>query len=360
MYLGIVAWFIFCGLICNDNRKKVASDKSFYYMFFPLLVLVMGLRSASVGVDTRSYIMAFELASNHSIKEIINGDLHLAVEPLYLIFMKVISWIANDYYVFQVIYAIIYCSGMGFFIKNNTDKPLFATALFLGLDLYLNAFNLQRQMLAVMLSLLAWESMKKQKLKRTILFFVIAFCFHRTAIVFVLASLIYFCRKNKTVLRIITLAIIAMSIRFNTILEWLSLNVSEYKNYYGNHKMIQTAGGVWIIWIIVIIMSVITIMMKEKDAFDNNDNNKSVVKDDKVIAIFSLLYIIPNIIGLYFNSAQRIGLYFLPFVILLFINFERVLNESYRLKYRYGVMICFLAYFILTSQSSQYDYHFCF
>lgn len=352
MYIGIVVWFVLCGIICFNKKMRSASDKTFYYIFFLVLIVIMGLRNVTVGNDTHQYMVSFELASSHSIKEIVNGELNVAMEPLYLLFMKAVSWIVNDYYAFQFVYSFVYIGGMVYFIKHNTKNTLFATALFLGLDLYLTAFNLQRQMLSVLFSLLAWESMKKKKWKTVLFFWFFAFGVHKTAIVFILASLIYFFRKNKTILIIITLAIVGISIRFDIVIEWLSQNFAEYHNYYGNHKTIQTAAGIWAIWIIIIVLSVITILRKEEKTKPNND--------ERVIAIFSLLYIIPNIIGLYFNAFQRLGLFFLPFVILLFINFENVLKESYRRKYRYSVMICFLAYFILTSQSSQYDYLFCF
>lgn len=357
MYVGIVAWFVFCCFACYGDRKHTITNKNFYILFFPILIFIMGLRGISVGVDTKQYFAAYELASSHSIREIINGELNLAMETCYLLFMKVISWGGGSYYVFQFVYAIIYIYGMVYFIKKNTDDPVFATALFLGLDLYLTSFNLQRQMFAVMLLLLAWEKMKKQKWKTTILLVTLAFSIHRTAAVFVLASFLYFIRKNKTLIKLATFAVILLSIHFNKILAWLTVNVPEYRNYYGNHKIIHSAGGVWIIWILIITFSIFSILKKN----NKNNSDESLYTDEGIIGIFSLVYVIMNIVGLFFNYAERIGLYFLPFTLLLFLNVTKsIKNVEYQTVFRRSAIIGFLAYFILTSRSSQYDYTLCF
>lgn len=350
MYLVLVIWLFLCGMNHYALRKKIYKNKNdiiFISSFFIVCLLIMGFRNFSVGVDTITYKIDFEYVTRISINDILAGNSGLDLEKGYLIFMKVISYISNNYYLFQFIVSAIYLYGMGNFLLKTSNNIFLCATLFLGLDLFLMTFNIQRQMLAVMFAINGLIYFNNKQFTKGIIFWMISLLFHRTAIFFILANLIFIFRNNKNLLRAASAIIVVIGINYKRLIPLVERYMPHYYVYFRNQKVMHTARTVWVIWIIILIISTYILLTKRF-------NNK-----ERIIAIYSAIFVIMNIIGLYFNYAERIGLYFLPFCILLFDNFCKIFDKvQIKVIYNFSVVFCFIIYFLISSGSSQYIYEF--
>lgn len=120
-----------------------------------------------------------------------------------------------------------------------------------------------------------------------------------------------------------------------------------YNNYYSNQKEILEAGMVKIMWAIVTAISLYQIYF-----------SRSKNRYYSVYAMASLIFVAANVIGLIFNYIERLGMYFVPFVILMLEDFGENFEGTWiRRLYWITSGTCFLAFFLITCMSS-FQYHY--
>lgn len=346
LLIFINAIICFGGTLKSDHNRK-----HYVFLTFFVLMFVMGFRDASVGVDTESYSRSFSVISQLPFHSIFENIDKIGLEPGWILINKLVSIVFNSYYVFQFLYSIVYCWLALKFIERTSNNLFVGVILFLGVGLYTGAFNVQRQYLAMMLLANGYLDLSENKVKKTFVSLIIATLIHKTSIVFLIALVIYSLRNNKFIMRIMPLVIVAVALSYRKIISIAQTYMPYYFNYYKNNKGNQTASGVWIIWIIIILIAIICLYGKN-----------SKYNDFKPICIFSLAYVVCNIVGLYFNYFERLGWYFMPFVPVLFMEYgDKILAYKYRLLYLTGVTICFAAYYLFscyTGRDLQYSFWF--
>lgn len=320
-------------------------------VFFLSAALIMGLRNVSVGADTHNYSRYFEQISQSNWKQIIGNIRFLKYDSLeigYVTFVKICS-ILNENYIFsQLILSLFFCLSMAYFYKDNVKSKIILTTVFLGCGLYLLAFNINRQMIAVALTMLSWNCLLRQKKIRTVLLLLLAMTFHISAIVFLFAYFVYMFRKNKIALEVIITGVVIASINYRYVVNFISEFLSVYNRYFGNVRTKQTIGMSILLYGIILILAGYIFFNRGK--FGNLEC---------LYAIFSSVYVICNFIGVYFNYFERIGLYFLPFVVFeMDIIAKKIKAKSIARFYTAGVTISFSLYFLLSSTSTQYIYKF--
>lgn len=307
----------------------------------------LGFRTVSVGVDTETYRILFDIISNTDFTSILSGSYASTMEIGYALFMKICSLIINDYYFFQVVYSIIYCSLFARFILKETDNIYIGVVVFLGIGLFELPFNLARQILAVALVSNGWISFKNRNWKSLVLFMILAFLCHKTAILFTIVYILYFFRNNKLFIRLTPFIIAILVLTYEKWIKFGEVIFGGYGNYYSNMKIKQTAGLVWIVWLFVLFVALVILY-----------NFKKYNIELVLPAIFSIGWVACNIIGLSFNYFERIGLYFTPFIPLMFASSPGcVKNVFIRRIYIIGMTSSFLAYFLFgVLNSQQYIY----
>lgn len=347
-YIILIVWMIVCYVLIIKNRRfNVEKGKKFFYIFFFVgCTIVMALRSESVGVDTQRYAQLFEMTKSVTINDMLQVSTYNR-RIGYMLLMKLSGSMNGSYYFFQMVVSILfnYCSYK--FISKNCESPFLAVSVFLGCGFYLSALNVARETLAVVIVLCAWNLLQEHKNIKALLLFIIAFSFHTTALVFLIAYLIYMIKDKQWVLRLLPIGVLAAAINYKTIIDFAAVYFISYDNYYKNKKTVIEAGGVTLIWIIIIALSVYCVYNKKK--FSNMD---------RIYGVFCMICIVTDIIGMYFNYFDRLGTYFILFECLML---ESVANsiESLSTKklFKGGVSLSFLAYFLLSAlTSAQYSY----
>ena len=140
-------------------------DRDFFLVpLFLLLSLIMGFRAISVGVDTLNYYHTFMQISKMNFEDLLIGFTYDDAEIGYVIFIKLISMLFDDYFAFQIITSFLFCFFMIFFIRENAINYITSSVVFIAL-LYLLSFNISRQMLAVSMLAYGWCLYAKKKYK---------------------------------------------------------------------------------------------------------------------------------------------------------------------------------------------------
>lgn len=348
MYISLLLIINFIAIICfyKNKRIKLKNKKFFLFLSFMVLIFISGFRSLEVGVDTLNYYKHFNIILNSSFFDICTSFKYYSIEIGYNIVAKICSLIVPNYLFFQFVVSLICGIGMMKFIENNINNVYLGVILYLGLGIYLYEFNLSRQMLAVVFVINSWDFFLKKKNLLCFIFLLIACTFHITAIVFIIAFIIYYF-KDRRWIYILSISIITFFIfNYDVIIKIAQQIFPTYRNYFVNERTIQNVGFITILWIGIFVIAVLNIIKK---------NNSGL---DFCISIFSLIYIACNLIGLQFNYFERIGLYFLPFVIILIEKSKFLIPKNFRIYYLILLILIFSILFLKRASTDQYNYSF--
>ena len=353
VYVFLITWYIFlCGLyyFLHNKYDNKNVNKIFLILLFIPCSIIMGVRSSNVGVDTWNYERMFYYFSTLSWREICSSFYTDGIEMGFVLLNKLCSLIVDDYFFFQFVFSSVFCMLMALFIYNNSSNVLMSSIIFLGSGLYLTGFNIFRQMLAVAILANSINLLLKGEWKKVVLLVIIATFIHTSSIVFLLVILLYIFRRHVSFLKIILFISLFFAFDWHLVLSLTEHVAPEsYMKYTTNTQDAMNAGFVRILWFIVLVFSFVVVY------------KKSFLLWQKVIAVSCVVYVCSFWIGLNFNFFERLGLYFQPFIILLFDGIEeKVKPLTLRRLYSFFFIVCFTISFILSSRSDQYIYSFFF
>ena len=173
----------------EKNRKK--RWRWLFLAAFPMFVLV-AFRGHNLGNDTNSYLkfftkMVYTPWSDIFVVNALTSDF----EPGFVVFEKLITLITSSARVYQVIYSFIYLVSVVTF-ANRLEKYNFSFLYFFAtIGLYTFMFTGVRQCLAMCICLWSYPYIKKRKLIPFLILLLLAFSFHKSAILFIAAYFIY-------------------------------------------------------------------------------------------------------------------------------------------------------------------------
>ena len=188
-------FIILIGVFQFDLKGKKSGKSFWYYFIFFVLVLVAGLRY-KVGGDTYPVMDYFmyqpdlnHLTSYHFVET--------RYPPLWIIFVSAIKSISNEFFVFQLIHAIIVNSAFFLFFKKHSNKS-FTCILIYAVLLYFN-YNTEiiRTALSVSLFLLFGYDFLIQKkwIKYSVVIFL-SLGFHYESFILILFVLCHLTKNN--------------------------------------------------------------------------------------------------------------------------------------------------------------------
>lgn len=346
IYFVLIVWILIIKAIAKKTtiREWVVS-----FSIFGVMALIMGFRSIKVGIDTPNYADLFVEVSKDSWHNIISDFFYGSAEIGYVVFMKMISYISKDYYFFQFVESVIYCFGFAHFIRNNMHNYFLGCILFLGLGMYLPAFNITRQMFAVMIAINSVQPIREKRFIKAAILLLLAMTMHISAIVFLIVPICYYYKSSKVVY-VLPIVLLLSLFFFAPLLQVVADNFDKYHTYYDNtrdHKVVM--GSSLYSYILFLIISIF--------AFYFSTKKESEIK---IWSLLSMTYIGLVFIGMSFNYVERIGSYFTPFLFFVFefIGSYILTHKKQRLSkiYEVGVYACFIIFFFLSSLTEQYQY----
>lgn len=158
IYIAIFLYLITITYI-YDYRNDRRYLKLNYVISCIILIAVAGLRYR-IGYDTNNYMDSFESAI--PLSEIIDGR-QFKGDPLWMYINGLAKEIYNDFFVVQIIQAIIVNGAVFWFIRRHSPKPFLAVLLYFLLLWWNLCFEAMREAIAVAFFLFALDGLLLNK-----------------------------------------------------------------------------------------------------------------------------------------------------------------------------------------------------
>lgn len=161
------------GILLSSEFKK--KNRSLLMIVSLQLILLLGFRSNSVGIDTETYVTLFsyvEEGANITYLEIGN---------------QVLLWLAahlfHSYTVMLTMYATITVWPVFWVIRKESDNAFFSIIIYAGFMYYYWAFNGMRQAAAMSIALVAVHYLQCGKDKQFLIFTILSASLHKSALI---------------------------------------------------------------------------------------------------------------------------------------------------------------------------------
>lgn len=217
-----------------SNRKKSNTGA---YIFFCGLILfcIAAFRDKSIGTDTISYITNF-LSYRYRDWDWVFGSHGARKEYGYYALIKILSSVTDNYTVLLAVVALIFTAAVCLFIYRYSRIPFLSFVLLVCMGFFYFSLSGLRQVIAMSILIFSYKYVRERKLVPFLLLVALAYLFHNTAIVFLIAYPLAYIKVNWKHLVVVVGAMI-MSLFFQAqvkafifeVLGWERIAI--YKNY---------------------------------------------------------------------------------------------------------------------------------
>lgn len=325
MYLYITITFIIAWIVHLLLTKRYTvriANIAFLSILFPVLVFAMGFRDYHVGIDTVTYKQIFTDYLHYSWERVLTDDSDAdRIELGFRILMKLCGEIYPNYYFYQIFSSFLFILLSFIFIYKYTRNIVLCCAIFLGCGLYFQTFNIARQMFAVIVAGFALPLLFNKKYLKSILIIFIAYLFHSTAIIVSVIFLIYLVRKIKFIMFIAPLVLcLIVSVINDALLETVFLIFGDKYTDYVLNDFSRPNTGIFLksMWLLNVALSIISYYTPSLKTYNI-----------RILGLTTLVAAMCYWIGLSVNYVDRIGLYFLPGIILLYDKIENKMENNW-------------------------------
>lgn len=337
-YVTIIAVF-FTSMFAQDSIIYEKIDQLYYsrknnrFKFFALittiiLILVAGLRY-KVGADYNNYIYTYEARKITWMTFVKSFD-----EPGIAILCKICSMIydnsATMFFACSLITIGLYMHN----IKKYSNSYIFSVIMFILCGTWAGSFGAIRQYLAAAILFAGHRYMYDRKFTKWLLVVLLAFCFHRTAIVMLP---VYFIADKKINLKSIVLLIIAvLVIRYSY--DFIFSFMSSFKGTNQTRYDYMNAS----VNIFRVLVAVVPILLYFMTYYLHKERN------DKETEFYSMmLFVNATFMLATSNSAYlaRTGIYTETFVVFAFPKLLNYLKFRIRRQYKLVIVSCYFLYF---------------
>lgn len=390
VYLAVP--FVFAGLIPLSTLIKKEAIRNLLCSLIPALILfaMLGLKGASVGVDSQTYISAYY--DLRSIPRFPNPEFFESLKSYnfqneygFILFAQLFSMMGLPYLVFQLFSYGIICFCLFFSTWKLSKNPIASFIIFFCFTFFNFFVSGLRQSFAVSLCLLAISIVSdggRTPVRSIIYFFLIGLAtfWHKSAFIFIVPYFLLGIKVGTKSMLVLVFASIFLFVFGAEMYEFINTYVSfTFGGNYGDYAPFSFGKGLTSLLLIAIIAvsyllfkpskvkNVIDEFICKRISFYANGRDKSEVtiqndvgnlKEDK---LFSLLIILA-FIGTWLSYTSRfsiafgrISMYFTIMIIFLLPNsVEKIKNA--RIKYTIYIMLftAFVLYFVYTALLPNY------
>lgn len=214
----------------NLNRK----NKKFAIFIFIFFFIFAAFRSIYIGNDSESYSIEYENINTFTPFWLTEGRL----EPSYQYLCKFIKiYISKDVLALFIITSLFLQFFFVRFMYLNSKKLWLSIFLFVTFQYYFFFVSAIRQGIAQVFCLLAYNYLRKDKLKYFFAYVLLAFTFHYSALVFIILPLLKNIKFTLKKVFLIGLITVVVFILLNPFLQLILPSIS-----YGTDYLDQTEG----------------------------------------------------------------------------------------------------------------------
>lgn len=297
LFVFLALWPFMMLYLYTKSAYYTAQYKNLFLYFaaFPMFFII-AVRGEFVGADTGTYIRHFISVLNASLETAIADT---KMETGYVVFVKYLGYFVRNPNIYQIVCASIYyiCT-MSFVKQLKGSDGFFFLFFFCTLGLFMFMFTGVRQCIAISLCLFTYKYLIRRKYWICLLLLGLAFTFHKSSFLFLLALFLWSKKINITNLFLYMLLLyLASSFLFQA-----QMFLNEQLDY--NYQIEETGNG-QVFFIIILLFTILSYYVLQI----NKPNNKYE------IGLFNV-----NLITLMFwflrqqtRVAERPSYYFLAF-----------------------------------------------
>ncbi|MEC3908041.1 EpsG family protein [Tamlana sp. 2201CG12-4] len=193
LYKNVLAFYILFGtfvlkLLMSRKDRFVRNDKWLLIIFVCLLILLVGTRKADIGTDTGNYFNFYFIPTTTQVSNYFDVFARLKSDLLFEFLVSLSFWHRN-FTVFLLMVAIVTNVALYVFVRRFTNYSKKGSSLILFLSIassfsFLSLeINIIRNGLSICFILLGLYSILERSVRNFIIYIVIAYLFHRTAII---------------------------------------------------------------------------------------------------------------------------------------------------------------------------------
>lgn len=353
-YISLFFIVMFSFYFVNNKKTCVLCVRQLNYLYFLLLlfifILFYGLRW-DVGVDYMSY---YKNAVNKSYMKVQKGTgdvFEKGFQALYFIgdFFELplnTFMILGGTLIFGFIFKSIY---------ENSENLMLSCFAYFSSGLFFYSFNEFRQFVAVSIIFYGYRYCTERKIFKWFLFCLLAFLFHRTAIVFSIMYLFVTRKYSRLFINACLLgALVLKQIDIVNVMKFLlGFLPGRYAGYAYVFDAIKNGGSGAISYLYALIILIM-----------NNTKRRDSFYFGKNITYFNLFVLATVLLNIFcdFYMFTRIAEYFLVSIVIVFPLFYKVLKKSYFgllfFYFVFGILFLNICKFAIFSASTMHlEYH---
>lgn len=300
----------------DEKNFKITSFVLFCLFIVSSFILV-SFRSETVGNDTVAYIQFFHISSYYDSLHALLDDTRF--EPGYVILNYMVSRLSDDYTIFFLTYSFINFACTVYFFRKYCFNKIAWPILWLIWGTFYWSFSAVRASIAGCLIYMFFDAFLQNRIKRAIIWLLIAGSFHVSALVSGICLIVKLPVFNKIKKHPLIVAIGFLCIGVG-LGQLISLLPAYYSNYYTDSA--YSEGGMRIASLmdfLILGFCYITTRANPED-----------IKKWQYEADFKLFFLLAlgfSFLGLLFNPFNRIEKFFIPSVIIYMMNSYKYLTQ---------------------------------
>lgn len=318
----------------TDLRRQKRQSLLYEVIVASILILIIGLRKETIGIDSSGYVGTFEQYSRISSERFWLRLGGFFDEPGYKILNRLIGHsLGLGYTALFLVCAIVSVAPVAVLIHKYSDRPELSWCFYLFFGFYTFCFSTMRQALAMGITVFAFMCIPQKKPIKFVLLVLLAMMFHKTAAIFLPMYLLRKVKINWTYFGIFLFFGIALYIfrrPFIALLNEFATNYIWETNEVGGKNQF-----------LFILLMILSTMFMQKELTEGNAINPLVWSSIATTgSILLTIMIDPGMSRLYF--------YFYIYVILFIPNQIKVIKSQ---AVRWGFALAYLfvgAYFFYT------------
>lgn len=331
IYFFVLAMIFVLAAFSSIYKKKVVA---YDYLIIIILTIFSGIRYY-VGTDYELYYRLYNnIANVGPIEAISKNNVEIGYSYLNYITYKLFE---NQYAIF-ITTSLIIISITILFIKRNSNNYMVSIVFYYCFSFFTNSMNIQRQYIATSCLLVATYFFKKNKILRTGICLLLAFLFHRTSIIILIAYLLIDRIKiNYKTINMLLVIGICGAVSYSSIIQLIARFVVKYTLY--EEKSYEAGIGSMLTVAIFLTICIITVILEKKN----------ILKDDLKIYVKILILGIPfYIVSLKSFLIMRISMvYFGIYSIVIIPEIFKLVGSKLRLNLYYYYYIIMMGWFYL-------------
>ena len=351
MTIYIIMWIL---IVVASYFASRSNYKVQYFVFFSfcLMTLVLGLRGANVGEDTKMYLNIAERVTNITWKDIFSSfptsqwryisygvlsGFSEQTETLFLAYCKIIMCIFHNAQAVLFITAAITNVLIAKFILDNLESKtdvIFAVYIYMCDALFMNSFNTMRQIFAISIASQSISLLRQKKYIKACVCVLFSACIHQSALIFLIADIFYLLKDKKGKYKYLLVILCVLPVSLPILIKIASAFSSKYASYLTVSFWGAQLRGTLLLWGLIAVTLVIMIRSQKTMEFD------------WWIIYMATCYIGIELIGMQLTVVSRVAMYFRIGLVLLFPSAEKYFEKRSKAIYKLGIIaIMTISYF---------------